>query len=150
MQRRTRLAVHLVQKAAYRKARQAGCPARPAGRGETAGAVRLRGMGRSSDMLPKVIFGHRRYNSDEECFNQKNLPIQASRHGWTDPRLIRRQLFPHCLVSSLLHGLQESKVAYRDDRRNLSSSAHDQHRISSEGRVIPSLALWAAQRAPVP
>ena len=70
---------------------------------------------------------------------EEKFPIRASRYRWADPRLIRRQLFRHCLVFSLLHCLQEREVDGRDDRRDLSASARDQHRLPSEGRTIDRL-----------
>ena len=65
--------------------------------------------------------------------------MQAPRYRWADLQLIRRQLFPHCLLSSLPHCLQEGQVDDRDDCRDLFSSANDQHRLYSEGRAIDRL-----------
>ena len=94
--------------------------------------VRIRGVGGSRPERAPVAEGP----LPAVCIvlsasTEEKFPIQASRYRWADPRLIRRQFFRHCL--------QEREVDGRDDRRDLSASARDQHRLPSEGRTIDRL-----------
>jgi hypothetical protein len=65
--------------------------------------------------------------------------MHLSRQRWADSRLVGWRHFTHCLIPSSLHSRQEIEVSDRDDSRDISSSAHDQHRFVSEGGAADHL-----------